>query len=88
MRLAMFSVLASVFLTPALPASAGPLESGVAAQNGADYATALRLLSPLAEQGNAIAQFNLVARFIQIAGYRLLSLMRASSVVKCHSAMA
>ena len=63
MRLAMFSLLASVFLTPALPALAGPLESGVAAQNGGDYATALRLLRPLAEQGNAIAQFNLGAMY-------------------------
>ena len=63
MRLAMFSILASVFLMPALPALAGPLESGVAAQNGGDYATALRLLSPLAEQGNAIAQFNLATMY-------------------------
>jgi len=35
---------------------AGPLEEGLAALDQADYKTALRLLKPLAEQGNAKAQ--------------------------------
>lgn len=38
---------------------AGPLEDGEAAYNRGDYATALRLLGPLAEQGNAGAQLHL-----------------------------
>ena len=42
-----------------LPASAGPFEDGQAAYARADYATALRLWTPLAAQGNAPAQYNL-----------------------------
>ena len=38
---------------------ADPLEDGQAAYNRGDYATALKLLRPLAEQGNANAQNNL-----------------------------
>ena len=41
------------------PAVAGPFEDGVDAYGKGDYATALRLWSPLAEQGNAAAQSNL-----------------------------
>ncbi len=40
------------------PAWAG-LKEGAAAQKRGDYATALRELRPLAEQGNAKAQYNL-----------------------------
>lgn len=40
-------------------AVAGPLEDGVAAYDRKDYATALRLLRPLADQGIAMAQFEL-----------------------------
>ena len=43
----------------AVPTVAGPLEDGIAAYDKGDYATALRLLRPLAEQGNASAQNNL-----------------------------
>ena len=39
-------------------AVAGPFEDGVAAAQRGDYATALRLRRPLAEQGNASAQYN------------------------------
>jgi TPR repeat protein len=41
------------------PAAAGPLEDAAAADDKGDYATALQLLRPLAEQGNAEAQFKL-----------------------------
>ena len=41
------------------PVLAGPLEDADAAFLKQDYATALRLLRPLAEQGDATAQFNL-----------------------------
>ena len=40
-------------------ACAGPLEDGLAAYQRGDYATAYQLLSPLAEQGQAAAQFDL-----------------------------
>ncbi len=40
-------------------AVAGPLEDALAAQNRGDDATALRLFRPLADQGNAEAQYNL-----------------------------
>jgi TPR repeat protein len=44
---------------PAGTAVAGPFEDGAAAINRGDYATALRLLRPLADQGLAGAQNNL-----------------------------
>jgi hypothetical protein len=40
-------------------ATAGPMEDAVAAYQRGDYATALRLWHPLAEQGDADAQFHL-----------------------------
>jgi TPR repeat protein len=40
-------------------AAAGPFKDGYAAANRQDYATALRLWTPMAEQGNASAQYNL-----------------------------
>jgi uncharacterized protein len=39
--------------------AAGPVEDAGAAYRKGDYATALRLSRPLAEQGDAIAQYNL-----------------------------
>jgi hypothetical protein len=48
-----------VFLSLVAPVLAGPFEDGRAAYNSGDYATALRLWLPLAEQGDAIVQFNL-----------------------------
>jgi TPR repeat protein len=49
---ALISVLAA--LTPA--ASAGPVEDGNAAYQRGDYRTAVKLLQPLVDQGNAEAQ--------------------------------
>ena len=42
---------------------AGPLEDGVGAYKRGDYTTALRILRPLADQGNAEAQFWLGAMY-------------------------
>ena len=42
-----------------MPTRAGPLEDGVAAWERGDYAMAYRLFPPLAEQGNAKAQYEL-----------------------------
>ncbi len=39
--------------------AAGPLEDGLAAYDRGDFATAMRLWRPLAEQGNVTAQYNL-----------------------------
>jgi hypothetical protein len=47
----------------AAPVVAGPFEDGVAAHSRGDYATALRLFRPLADQGVAEAQFNLGAMY-------------------------
>ncbi len=43
----------------ALPANAGPFEDGIAAVKRGEYATAIQLWRPIAEQGHAIAQVNL-----------------------------
>ena len=40
-------------------AVAGPFEDGYAAYDKGDYATAMRLWRPLADQGNAEAQYSL-----------------------------
>ncbi len=48
----------AVALTP-VAAGAAPYEEGVVAYASGDYATALRLWRPLAEQGEAYAQHNL-----------------------------
>jgi TPR repeat protein len=53
--------LATVLLSLsfAIPVLAGPLEDANAAIKRRDYATAVRLIRPLAEQGDANAQYNL-----------------------------
>lgn len=57
MKHALAGFVLAVMLTSG--AVAGPLEDAWAAYERGDYATALRLWRPLAEQGNAIAQSNL-----------------------------
>jgi TPR repeat protein len=53
--------IAGVVLALGLAASvaAGPLEDGLAAYSRGDYATAMRLWRPLADRGEADAQFDL-----------------------------
>ncbi len=51
-------LVALLLLTLAAPAWAG-WDEGVAAYERGDYATAFREMKPLAEQGNASAQYNL-----------------------------
>jgi len=48
-----------LILSVASPVAAGPFEDAVMAYSRGDYATAMQLFRPLADQGNAIAQFNL-----------------------------
>jgi TPR repeat protein len=61
MMLTLRHVIAAIILVLsfAAPVAAGPLEDAVAAAARGDYATALRLWRPLADQGNALAQRNL-----------------------------
>ena len=59
MRLAVRSSLIVVLLALAGAAAAGPREDANAALFREDYTTALRLSRPLAEEGDAGAQFNL-----------------------------
>ena len=53
-----FGVALVVALTP-VTAVSGPFEDGLEAAEGGDFQRALNLWRPLAEQGNAVAQFNL-----------------------------
>ena len=57
MRRILAGVVLSLMLTGG--AAAGPFEEGWAAYQRGDYATAVRVWRPLAEQGNARAQTNL-----------------------------
>jgi TPR repeat protein len=58
MKLAVKHALAAILLmlSFAAPVAAGPLEDATAANARGDYATALRLIRPLADQGLALAQ--------------------------------
>lgn len=53
------AALALALLAGPLPAAAGPWEDATEAYERGDHATALAILRPLAEQGDAGAQFNL-----------------------------
>ena len=55
----LLKLLLILFVCAAGPAVAGPFEDGVAAHDKGDYAAALRLWRPIAEQGDASAQYNL-----------------------------
>jgi TPR repeat protein len=56
-RVALAAII--LVLSLAAPVAADPLEDAAAAHERGDYATALRLLRPLANQGNSGAQYNL-----------------------------
>ena len=67
----MYKILGTLLIGLVLTVSggivrAGPIEDGIAAYRGGDYATALRILRPLAEQGNAAAQFNLGSMYARM----------------------
>ena len=55
----LLKIMLVLLVCSAQPAMAGPLEDAVVAYDKRDYRTALDLISPLAEQGNADAQFML-----------------------------
>lgn len=61
MMLTLHHALAVILIALSLvaPGSAGPLEDANAAIKRRDYPTAVRLIRPLAEQGDANAQYTL-----------------------------
>ena len=59
MRKFIHAIALLLTLSLSAPVLAGPFGDGLTAYEKADYTTALRLWRPLAEQGNARAQFNL-----------------------------
>lgn len=67
-RLGLASLVFSV--TFAGSAFAGPLEDAGAAYKRGDYATAMRLVRPLAEQGNTAAEYNLGTMYYNGEGTR------------------
>ncbi|MCZ6588729.1 MAG: tetratricopeptide repeat protein [Alphaproteobacteria bacterium] len=56
---------ALIFILLAAPAVAQDFDKGLAAYNSGDYATALREMRPLAEQGSATAQFGLGNMYLE-----------------------
>ena len=64
----LLKLLLVLFACAATPASAGPLEDGRAAYDRGDYATALRLWAPLADQGSPSAQYNLGGMYASSRG--------------------
>ena len=58
MKLTLKHVVAAILLMLSLaaPVAAGPLEDGYTAYTRGDFATAMRLMRPLADQGNITAQ--------------------------------
>lgn len=66
----LLKLLLVLFACAATPASAGPLEDGRAAYDRGDYATALRLWGPLADQGNPSAQYRFFPQFSRRAASR------------------
>jgi TPR repeat protein len=64
-RLILWLMLSCALLSSAI---AGPLEEGIAAYKREDYATALRLLRPLANEGNPVAQSQLGAMYAEGLG--------------------
>jgi uncharacterized protein len=67
LRLGAALVLATMVLG-CVPGTAGPLEDGVAAYVRGDSETAVRILRPLAEQGDARAQYHLGTLYYAGAG--------------------
>ncbi len=58
------ALIAALFLVlQTSSATAGPLEDGVKAYSRADYATAMKLLSPLADAGNIDAQYSVAMMY-------------------------
>ena len=59
MRIGCLAGAFALVATLAVPAAAAPLEEGIDAYRAKDYLKAAQLWQPLAEQGNAVAQYRL-----------------------------
>ncbi len=57
------AILLAVSMTLSSPVAAQDLQKGFSAYQAGDYATALQEWTPLAEQGNATAQYNLALMY-------------------------
>ena len=57
------AALISIFVVFAVSANAGSYEDAVAAYNRKDYVTAAKMMRVAADQGNAVAQYNLGAMY-------------------------
>jgi uncharacterized protein len=57
------AILLAVSMTLSSPVAAQDLQKGFSAYQAGDYATALQEWKPLAEQGNATAQYNLALMY-------------------------
>ena len=66
----LLKLLLLLFVCAAGPAIAGPFEDADAAFDKGDYATAMRLLRPLADQGDARAQYNLGLMYVKARACR------------------
>jgi hypothetical protein len=64
------TTLAAALTAAALAGSAfaGPIEDAVVEYSRGDYATALRFFRPMAEQGDARAQFGLASMYLEGKG--------------------
>ncbi len=63
MRKLLAPIVVGAMLGVAQVAAAGPLDDGQAAYDRGDYAAALKLLRPLADGGNATAQYDLATMY-------------------------
>ena len=70
MRNAVGAALVAILLALAVPATAQDIEAGTEAYQRGDYAAALRELRPLAEQGDAKAEFFLGSMILEGKGVR------------------
>jgi TPR repeat protein len=66
--LAMISIIVALIFGSIGAVVAADFDTGVAAAKKGDYAAALREWTPLAEQGDAVAQFNLGVMYQQGQG--------------------
>ena len=72
------AIVLAVMLTGG--AAAGPVEDAVAAYDRGDYAAALRLFRPLAEQGNVAAQYGLGVFYRDGSGAKGVNTMISSAI--------
>jgi TPR repeat protein len=67
-RISEVALAAVVLVLSVAPVAAGPFEDGLDAASRGDYATAILLWRPLADQGNAIVQTMLGTMYIGTKG--------------------